>query len=297
MHDHGHGSDRRIATAFALNLFFALVEIAGGLWTNSLAVLSDALHDLGDSVALGLTWHFSRISQRKGDETFTFGYRRFSLLGALVMALVLFGGGFVVLFEAIPRLMSPEASDPRGMIYLAIGGILVNGLAALRMRGGRGLSERIVTWHFVEDVLGWIAVLIAGVAMSITRIAILDPVLSILITFYVLWNVGRRLKETLVILLQGMPKGLTMSGIQGTIRGVRGVCDVHHTHIWSLDGQRHVLTTHVVADGARTLEGTAELRGAIREALKPLGIVHTTIEVENRTHSSCSGRDDDCLSC
>ena len=297
MHEHGHGTDRRIATAFFLNLFFALVEIAGGLWTNSLAVLSDALHDLGDSVALGLTWHFSRISGRKGDEVFTFGYRRFSLLGAFVMALVLFGGGFVVLYEAIPRLISPEAADPRGMIYLAIGGILVNGLAALRMHGGRSLSERIVTWHFVEDVLGWIAVLIAGVAMSITRIAILDPVLSILITVYVLWSVGRRLKETLVILLQGMPKGMTVSGVQETIGGVEGVCDVHHTHSWSLDGQRHVLTTHVVTDSACTLEEAAELRSAIHAVLRPLGIVHTTIEVENSVHGSCSGRDHDCLSC
>ena len=111
-------------------------RVVGGLWTNSLAVLSDALHDLRDSLALGLTWHFSRVSERRGDEIFTFGYRRFSLLGALVMSLVLFAGGFVVLFEAIPRLVSPEAANARGMIYLAIGGILTTALAAIRMRGG-----------------------------------------------------------------------------------------------------------------------------------------------------------------
>jgi cobalt-zinc-cadmium efflux system protein len=199
MHSHDHGHDHstgtRIGTAFFLNLFFALIEVAGGLWTNSLAVLSDALHDLGDCIALALTWHFSRVSERKGDEVFTFGYRRFSLLGALAMSLVLFAGGFVVLFQAVPRLLSPEASNARGMIYLAIGGIMVNGIAALRMHSGRSISERIVTWHFIEDVLGWIAVLLAGAIMAVTKIKILDPVLSILITVYVLWNVGRRLQE------------------------------------------------------------------------------------------------------
>ena len=298
-HDHGHGhsAGKRIGTAFFLNLFFALVEVVGGLWTNSLAVLSDALHDLGDSIALGLTWHFSRVSERKGDEVFTFGYRRFSLLGALVMSLVLFAGGFVVLFQAVPRLMSPEASNARGMIYLAIGGILINGIAAIRMRSGRSLSERIVTWHFVEDVLGWIAVLIAGVIMAVTKIKILDPVLSILITLYVLWNVGRRLKETLVILLQGVPEGMTLERIDDAIRAVDGVCDVHHTHVWSQDGQRHVLTTHVVADGAQSLQETAELRRHIRLALDPLGIVHATIEVECGSDGSCSGVHDDCHDC
>jgi cobalt-zinc-cadmium efflux system protein len=295
-HDRGHAhrAGERIGTAFFLNLFFALVEVAGGLWTNSLAVLSDALHDLGDSVALALTWHFSRVSERKGDETFTFGYRRFSLLGALVMSLVLFAGGFVVLFEAVPRLLSPETANARGMIYLSIGGILINGIAAIRLHGGRNLSERIITWHFVEDVLGWIAVLSAGIVMSLTKVRILDPVLSILVTLYVLWNVGRRLKDTLVILLQGVPDGLTIDRIDEIIRGVKGVRDAHHTHVWSQDGQRHVLTTHVVSDGTQSLCETAELRRNIRTALRPLGIVHATIEVECASDGDCSGIGDDC---
>jgi len=298
-HDHGHAhsTGKRIGTAFFLNLFFALVEVVGGLWTNSLAVLSDALHDFGDSIALGLTWHFARVSERKGDEVFTFGYRRFSLLGALVMSFVLFAGGFVVLFKAFPRLFSPETANARGMIYLAIGGILINGIAAIRMRAGRSLSERIITWHFVEDILGWIAVLVAGVIMSVTKIQILDPVLSILITLYVLWNVGRRLKETLVILLQGIPDGMTVGRIDDAIREVDGVGDVHHTHVWSQDGQRHVLTTHVVADGAQNLQETAELRRRIRTVLDPLGIVHATIEVECGGDGSCSGAHDDCHDC
>ncbi len=293
-HHHGYSIGSRIGVAFWLNLAFAVLEIVGGLWTNSMAVLSDALHDFGDSIALGLTWHFARVSERKGDEAFTFGYRRFSLLGALVMSFVLFGGGFVVLFEAIPRLLSPETANARGMIYLAIAGIAINGIAALRTHGGRSLSERVVTWHFVEDVLGWLAVLIAGIVMSLTDIRILDPVLSILITLYVLWNVGRRLKETLVILLQGTPEGLSVDRVEAVIRLMPGVCDVHHTHIWTQDGERHVLTTHVVAAEETTLGEAGELRRGIRDRLKPLGIRHATIEIERET--DCSGCDDDCHS-
>ncbi len=295
-HDHRHepSPGSRIGVAFWLNLAFALLEVVGGLWTNSVAVLSDALHDFGDSIALGLTWHFARVSVRKGDETFTFGYRRFSLLGALVMSFVLFAGGLVVLFEAIPRLLSPEVSNARGMIYLAIAGIAINGIAALRTHGGRSLSERVVTWHFVEDVLGWLSVLVAGVVLSFTDIRILDPVLSILITLYVLWNVGRRLKETLVILLQGTPRDVSVGRVEDVIRAVPSVCDVHHTHIWTQDGERHVLTAHVVAEGGTTLEETDDLRQRIRESLRPLGILHATIEVEHESDGCCSEVDDDC---
>ncbi len=293
-HHHEHAPGGRIGVAFWLNLAFALLEVAGGLWTNSVAVLSDALHDFGDSIALGLTWHFARVSQRKGDETFTFGYRRFSLLGALVMSFVLFAGGLVVLFEAIPRLFSPEGANASGMIYLAIAGIVINGIAALRTHGGRSLSERVVTWHFVEDVLGWLAVLVAAIVMSFTGIGILDPVLSILITLYVLWNVGRRLKETLVILLQGAPTNIPIAQVEQMIRDVSGVCDAHHTHIWTQDGERHVLTTHVVAVEGMTLGDTGDLRRRIREILKPFGIAHATIEVEYRLGECPHESTDDC---
>ncbi len=298
-HEHGHGSssERRISTAFFLNLAFTLFEIAGGLWTNSMAVLSDALHDLGDSIALGLTWHFARISKRTGDEVFTFGYRRFSLLGALVMSIVLFAGGVVVLFEAIPRILSPQATNAPGMFALAIIGVLVNGIAALRMRGGRSVGERIVTWHFVEDVLGWVAVLIASVVMWFRDVPILDPILSVAITVYVLWNVGKRLKETLTILLQGVPTDVDIEDVENVIRRTPGVCDVHHTHIWTQDGEHHVLTAHVVVDKADSYEDVAAIRRAIKDDLRGFGIRHATIEVEDNDGSGCPDENEECRTC
>ena len=295
-HDHSHGpsSERRIKTAFFLNLAFTLIEIVGGLWTNSVAVLSDALHDLGDSLALGFSWRFARLSERAGDEVFTFGYRRFTLLGALLMSIMLFAGGVLVLVESVPRILSPEPTNARGMLLLAGIGILVNGVAALRMRSGANLTERIVTWHFVEDVLGWVAVLIVGLVMMFRDLPILDPILSVAITAYVLWNVGRRLRETLVVLLQGVPGGVDLFQIQQAIRSVPGICDVHHTHVWSQDGEHHVLTAHIVIDHADRYEDVAAVRSQVKALVREYGIHHATIEVESRSGPECADADSNC---
>lgn len=291
-HDHhaqgeGPSAERRIGFAFFLNLTFTAIELAGGIWTNSVAVLSDALHDLGDSVALGVGWHFQRVSRRAGDEVYTFGYRRFSLLTALLMSLLLLGGGIVVLFRAVPRLFAPEAADATGMLILAGIGIAANGLAALRMRGGRSLGERLVTWHLLEDVLGWAAVLVTALVMRFFELPILDPILSIAITAYVFWNVVKRLRETLVILLQGVPPGVSLDAVEQAMRGVPGVCDVHHIHVWSQDGEHHVLTGHVVAANADSVEELAAVGRRVKAELTRFGIGHSTLELERQGGPCC----------
>ncbi len=290
-HHHGENlslaAERRVGFAFFLNLAFTLIEAAGGIWTNSVAVLSDALHDLGDCIALGLGWHFQRVSRRSGDEVYTFGYRRFSLLSALVMSLLLLGGGIVVLFESIPRLLAPEATNATGMLILAGVGIVANGIAALRMRGGRSLGERLVTWHLLEDVLSWGAVLVAALVMRFFNLPILDPILSILITAYVFWNIAKRLRETLVILLQGVPSGVQLEDVEDAIRKIPGVCDVHHVHVWSQDGEHHVLTGHVVVPAIESYAHIAELRRQIKQEVKRFGINHSTLEFEGRDGPCC----------
>ncbi len=299
-HDgHSHAGEHdasgaKIGTAFALNFAFAILELAGGLWTNSVAILSDALHDLGDCVALALSWRLVRISQRTGDEVYTFGYRRFSLLGALTMSVVLLAGGIVVLLQSVPRLFAPQTPNARGMLLLAGIGIAVNGFSALRMRGGKSLTERVVTWHFVEDVLGWVAVLLVGLVMLFWSVPVLDPVLAILITLFVLWNVAKRVKETFVILLQGVPETLKVGEVEDTIRAVPGICDVHHTHIWSQDGMSHVLTTHAVVENADSYADVAALRRRVKDELKQYGVLHSTIEFESRTAPACDDVGDGC---
>lgn len=287
---HHHGASTRLGIAFALNFTFTIIEIVGGLWTNSIAIVADAIHDLGDTLSLGIAWSLERYARRSGNAVFSFGYRRFSLLGALVTALVLVVGSLVVLSHAIPRLIEPEPADARGMMALAVLGVVVNGIAAFRLRGGKTLNERMMTWHLFEDVLGWAAVLVVGAVMLVWEVHILDPLLSLLITLFILWNVVGRLRETLVIFLQGMPDSVDRTHIESKITDFDEVAGVHHTHMWSQDGERHVLTAHVVVQGSPTLPELDALRARIKARLAEQGIDHVTLEME--THSGrCT---DDC---
>jgi len=269
-----------IRLAFLLNLAFTLIEIAGGLWTNSVAILSDAVHDLGDSLSLGLAWFLDHYSQRDRDRRFSYGYRRFSLLGALFTAFVLFAGSFFVLSEALPRLLRPEPANAAGMAGFAIAGILANGAAVLRLRGSRSLNARVVLLHLLEDVLGWLSVLIVAVILLFTDLYLLDPLLSLLITCYVLFNVFRNLRETVQLFLQGVPAGINLDALEKELVEVDGVRSVHHTHVWSLDGEHHVLTAHVVVDESADRVRAVQVKKTIKEHLRKYELSHLTIEIE-----------------
>jgi len=284
---HHPDSARAMRSAFFLNLGFTVLEVVGGLWTNSLAILSDALHDLGDSVSFGVSWYLERVSERRNDRRFSYGYRRFSLLASLISATILLFGSLVVLAEAIPRLINPEHSNAQGMLAFAIVGIVVNGLAAFRMRAGKSMNARMIALHLVEDVLGWVAVLLVSLMLLLRDIHILDPILSILITAYVLYNVVRNLRETLALFLQAVPESLDVGAIESRLRALPDVRSMHHTHVWSLDGERHVLTTHVVVAENTPKASILSVKRAFKAIAEDLGLEHTTLEVEFE--------DEDCL--
>ncbi len=280
-HAHAHHDvSESIRLAFFINLFFTVFEIAGGIWTNSMAILADAVHDLGDSFALGSAWYFERISRREGDEYFSYGYRRFSLMGALISVITLVVGAFVVLSEAIPRLFFPQPSHAPGMVAFAVVGILVNGLAVLRLRGKEGMNARIVAWHLLEDVLGWLAILVTGIVLIFWEVPVLDAVLSIVITFYVLYNVLKGFRITMNIFLQGVPRGVDLPGIEREIGLIPGVAGTHHGHVWTLDGYHHVLTIHATLKGDQTTDDLACLKDEIRRIIAGHDIAHSTVELE-----------------
>ena len=200
-HHHHNQSGKNLKIAFFLNLGFTILEFFGGIYVNSVAIMSDAVHDLGDSLSLGTAWYLDKKSHKEADDKYSFGYKRFSLLGALINSIVLIGGSIYVISEAIGRLFEPQPSDAQGMIVFAIIGVLVNGYAAWKLSSGNSLNEKTVSWHLMEDVLGWVAVLIVAIVLNFTDNQYLDPALSILITLYILYNVVLRLKETLYIFL------------------------------------------------------------------------------------------------
>jgi cobalt-zinc-cadmium efflux system protein len=276
---HHHASDN-IKVAFFLNLGFAFIEIFGGLWINSMAILSDALHDLGDSLSLGLAWYFERVARKGSDQHFSYGYRRFSLLGAVINSVILLLGSLAVLWVAIPRLLNPEPVHAPGMIGFALLGVAVNGFAALRLHKGTTLNERVAMLHLLEDVLGWAAVLVGGVLLYFFDLPVIDPLLSVLITGYVLYNVVRNLRQGLKILLQGTPTDIDLGQLQAQLKQLPEVRSVHDLHLWTLDGTSHVLTMHVVVNENLDLLQANEVKQRIRAALQAEHIDHVTVELE-----------------
>ncbi|TGB01895.1 cation diffusion facilitator family transporter [Halobacillus salinus] len=279
-HHHVDSSTGKIKTAFFLNFAFTIIEIIGGLLTNSMAILSDALHDLGDSLSLGLAWFLQKFSNKGKSESFSFGYRRFSLLAALINGVVLIVGSVFILTEAIPRLLNPEQPNATGMLILSILGILVNGAAVFRLRGGDSMNQKVMTWHLLEDVLGWVAVLIVSVVMMFADLPFLDPLASIGITLFILYNVVSNFIQTMKLFLEAVPDGVDLDDIINKIGAIKDVQSTHHTHLWSMDGEHHAFSTHVVVEADATKEQVCNVKEEIKNIIDSIHLDHVTIEVE-----------------
>lgn len=280
-HNHSQEmTEKNLKLAFFLNVGFTILEFIGGYFVNSVAIISDALHDLGDSLSLGIAWYLGKKSKQGANETFSFGYTRFSLLGALINSLVLVAGSIFVISEAVGRMLRPEHSDAGGVIAFAIVGVVINGYASWKVSSGKSLNERVVSWHLLEDVLGWTAVLIVGIILKFKDIHYLDPALALFITAYILWNVIKRLKETLAIFLQGVPDDMSAESIERELLNLDFVESVHHLHIWSLDGEDHVFTTHLVLRNMENFKEYIKAKNKIRKVLAPYQFKHSTVETE-----------------
>jgi cobalt-zinc-cadmium efflux system protein len=291
-HAKSHGASGNIGVAFFLNLAFTLIELAGGLWTNSIAILSDALHDFGDCITLGFAWYLQRVSRRPGDHTFTYGYRRFSVLGALITGLVLLVGLLFIVWNSAARLLSPEPVYAPGMIAIAIVGIVFNGAAVLRVRGGSSLNEKVMSWHLLEDVLGWAAVLLGSIAMLIWDLPIIDPLLSIGISLFVLWNVIKNVRKVFMVFMQSAPKSFDPARFRQAVTALDKAVSSHHTHVWSIDGEHHVLSTHLVMQSKVKREEILAAKRRIHELLKKHKFEHVTIDVELEGEDCTSDEDD-----
>ncbi|WP_173917806.1 cation diffusion facilitator family transporter [Halobacillus sp. Marseille-Q1614] len=276
-HDHTTGN---IKTAFFLNFFFTIIELIGGILTNSMAIISDALHDLGDSLSLGLAWFLQNFSKKEKSKQFSFGYKRFSLLAALINSVVLIVGSIFILTEAVPRLLDPQEPHTLGMMGLAVLGILVNGAAVFKLRGGSSMNQKVITWHLLEDVLGWVAVLIVSIVMTFAELPILDPIASIFITLYILYNVILNLVKTMRLFLEAVPENINLDEIINTIQQLPDVKSTHHTHLWSLDGEHHAFSTHVVVPASSSKEAVCNIKEQVKQVIEDIHLDHITIEIE-----------------
>ena len=274
--------EARVRFAAFLNLTFTIIEFIGGFWTNSLAIFSDALHDFGDSIALLVSWLFERGAKKSPDAKYTFGYQRLSLFSALFSASLLIGGSIVILFQAIPRLFNPEPVNAFGMVGIAVIGISFNGAGFFLLKKGKSLNEKVLSWHLLEDVLGWVGILVGGVIIYFWKFYLIDPIMTVALTAFILYNVTKNLREAVNILLQGVPKHINLEAVKQDIKTIKGVIGIHDIHIWSLEGETDVLTAHVVLDDETLKKQPEQTKHVIKETLQIHHIEHSTIELESK---------------
>ncbi|MBQ8768930.1 MAG: cation transporter [Oscillospiraceae bacterium] len=275
-------SDKNILVAFILNLAFSVFELVGGIFTNSVAIISDSLHDIGDAASIGISYFLEKKSKRQPDDIYTYGYLRYSVMGSVITVLILLTGSVLVVINAVHRIFDPQQIHYNGMIVFAIIGVAVNFLAAFFTRHGDSLNQKAVNLHMLEDVLGWAVVLIGAIVMRFTDFKLIDPILSIGVAIYIFIHAFSHLKEALDLFLVKIPEGVEMDEIKHHLSEIDGVLDVHHIHIWSLDGVQNYATMHIVTDG-----DPLRVKKAVKEELHEHGIVHATLELEGKDEA-CS---------
>lgn len=269
-------SSRKILVAFLLNLGFSIFEFIGGFFTNSIAITSDAIHDLGDAASIGIAYFLERYSRKAPDQQYTYGYLRYSVIGGLITTLILLTGSCIVIVSSVQRIFNPSPVNYDGMILLAIFGVVINFIAAWYTHEGDSLNQKSVNLHMLEDVLGWAVVLVGAIVMRFTDIEILDPLLSIAVAIFILVNALRNFKEILDLFLEKTPHNISIDDLRHHILELKDIQSVHHIHVWSMDGYQNYATMHVV-----TTRPTHALKESIREELHEHNISHVTIEFES----------------
>ena len=269
-------SERNILIAFLLNLFFSVFEFAGGILTGSVAIISDAVHDIGDAASIGVSYFLEKKSKRQPDEIYTYGYARYSVIGSVITTVILLVGSAAVIYNAIARIISPVQIDYGGMIIFAVVGVCVNFGAAFFTRHGESLNQRAVNLHMLEDVLGWVVVLIGAVVMRFTDLLIIDPLMSVGVAVFILVNAVSNLRSAVELFLEKAPVGISVSELCEHVLKTEGVISVHHVHVWSMDGYNNYATLHIVTDS-----DPHRIKDAVRHELLEHGIGHVTLELES----------------
>ena len=268
-------STHTLGTAFFLNAAFSLVELTGGIITGSTAILSDAVHDFGDALGIGLSCWFEKRSKHQADEQYTFGYARYTILGGVLSALMLVFGSVVMIVHAIGRLQNPVELQYSGMMAVAIVGVFVNVAAARLVHRGETLNEKAVFWHLLEDVLGWVVVLIGAVVMRLTDWVWIDPLLSIGVATFVAIHAVGHLREGIPIFLEKAPSAVSAKELLARIEAVDGVERIEKLYLWSLDDTQHCAALQLQISGEEEI-----VKGDVRAVLEEYGIVKEVIETQ-----------------
>ena len=270
-------TEKNILIAFILNIVFSIFEFLGGFFTNSISILSDSIHDLGDAFSIGISYFMERKSKKHADKKYTYGYIRYSVLGGVITTTILLVGSIFVIIGAIQRIINPVEVNYSGMIILAIIGVIINFVAALVTREGDSINQKAVNLHMLEDVLGWIIVLIGAIVMNFTDIKIIDPIMSMGVAIFILINSIKNLKKVLDLFLEKTPEDIDIDELKKHLIKIKGVDDIHHIHVWSIDGYNNYATMHIVSKS----KDINNIKKEIREELEEHNICHAILETES----------------
>ncbi len=268
-------SEKNIFIAFILNLLFSIIEFIGGSVTGSIAIISDSVHDFGDALSIGISFFLEKKSKKKADMNHTYGYIRYSVMGSVITTIILLVGSIFVIYESIKRIINPIPINYDGMLIFAIFGVIINSIASYATREGKSLNQKAVNLHMLEDVLGWVVVLIGSILMRFTNISVIDPILSISVALFIFVNAFKNFGTILDLFLEVTPKNVNIKELKEHILKVNGVLDVHHIHVRSVDGYNNFATLHVVAN-----KYSDKIKNEVKEELKEHNICHSTVEIE-----------------
>ena len=271
--------ERNILIAFILNISFSIFEFFGGLFTNSVAILSDAIHDLGDAISIGISYFMERKSKKKANDKYTYGYIRYSVLGGVITTTILLVGSILVIISSVKRLFNPVEVNYSGMIVFAVIGVILNFIAAYVTREGNSINQKSVNLHMLEDVLGWVVVLIGAIVMNFTDISMIDSIMSIGVALFILISSLKNLKEVLDLFLEKTPRDVNIEELRKHLLEIKDVDDIHHIHVWSIDGYHNYATMHIVTKS----KDIKDVKKKIREELEEHNISHAILETEEES--------------
>ena len=269
-------SEKNILIAFILNISFSIIEFFGGIFTNSVAIISDSIHDLGDALSIGISYFLEKKSKKKADNNYTYGYIRYSVLGGIITTTILLVGSILVIIGAIKRLINPVEVNYSGMIVFAIIGVTLNFIAAYVTREGDSINQKSVNLHMLEDVLGWVVVLFGAIIMNFTDIRMLDSIMSIGVAIFILTNSLKNIKKVLDIFLEKTPDNINIEELKKHLMKIKDIDDIHHIHVWSIDGYNNYATMHIVTKS----NNIEKVKQNIRDELLEHNIVHSILETE-----------------
>ncbi|MDY6820066.1 MAG: cation diffusion facilitator family transporter [Deferribacterota bacterium] len=274
-----NNSSNNIRFSFIVNLIFAIIEISGGIYANSLIILTNGIHDLGDSLSLSISWYLEKKSEKPPNNKFTYGFKRYSIIGAFINASILIGATFYIIIESVNRFFTDFRLDYKSILIFGILGFIFNGVAVLRLLRTKSFNEKMALYHLLDDLLGWSAAILIGLILKInSNLNFLDPLFSIIISIYILSKVLRNMKEVFDVFLQSAPKDINIYNIKEDILKIKNVKDIHDIHTWSLDGNYNILSLHITVEKNFNLAYSNELKQKIRDVLNDHNINHSTIE-------------------